>query len=580
MLRQMLAADELYPEDLDKLRATGFLARNWVLFNRNQWLDNVVEHVSKGLLGLTMNCAKCHEHKYDPIEQRDYFAMRAFFEPYHVRVDVVPGQPDLAVDGIPRVFDGLPEEPTYLFVLGQENRPDKTSSIAPRVPDVLEFADVVIEPVPLPLSAWQPERRPWVIGDLIAGAASEVDAAKAALREFEAHESDRSGAPDASAERRVAEAALELARAKKIRLERRAEALRASEPGRKPRSNQVIDAPEGAEREAAAAAVRAERQVAVAEAAKQVADAELALLRAKSAKARTAAEAELKKARESMAGARKRASSPVRGRDRYTRLSGAKWTPTRFVRSTKDDPEVRFVPRSTGRRTALARWITDRRHPLTARVAANHVWTRHMGEPIVASVFDFGHNGRRPSHPELLDWLAAELIESGWSLKHLHRCIVTSATYRRSSSTSDAESQRRPRSRQHLLVAADTDPPRVASRARLDPGSRRNPRPDARRTVRPTVATAHLDSPESLLLPLRQRPESVPHRVRRGSREGVLPATGEHRAAAGTGVDQQPTGPGRCPPDSEATRRRRRRPERSGVRATRFLRSARNHGER
>ena len=114
----MLAADELHPNDLDKLRATGFLARNYFLFNRNQWMDETVEHVSKGFLGLTMNCAKCHDHKYDPISQVDYYRMRAFFEPYHVRMDVVPGEPDLARDGIPRVFDGCLDVPTYLIRTG------------------------------------------------------------------------------------------------------------------------------------------------------------------------------------------------------------------------------------------------------------------------------------------------------------------------------------------------------------------------------------------------------------------------------------------------------------------------------
>ena len=72
-----LAADELHPDDPAKLRATGFLARNWFLFNRTPWLDETVEHVGKGLLGLTMNCSKCHAHKYDPIQQEDYYRFRA-----------------------------------------------------------------------------------------------------------------------------------------------------------------------------------------------------------------------------------------------------------------------------------------------------------------------------------------------------------------------------------------------------------------------------------------------------------------------------------------------------------------------
>lgn len=85
------------------------------------------------------------------------------------------------------------------------------------------------------------------------------------------------------------------------------------------------------------------------------------------------------------------------------------------------------------RRLALARWITDPANPLTARVMANRVWHYHFGTGLVDTPSDFGLNGGRPTHPELLDWLAAELVNSGWSLKHLHRTILLSATYRQSS---------------------------------------------------------------------------------------------------------------------------------------------------
>ena len=89
---------------------------------------------------------------------------------------------------------------------------------------------------------------------------------------------------------------------------------------------------------------------------------------------------------------------------------------------------------STGRRKALAEWMTSGDNPLTARVAVNHIWSRHFHSPLVATVTDFGRNGAKPTHPELLDWLAVELMDSGWSMKHLHRLIVTSAAYRRASS--------------------------------------------------------------------------------------------------------------------------------------------------
>lgn len=88
---------------------------------------------------------------------------------------------------------------------------------------------------------------------------------------------------------------------------------------------------------------------------------------------------------------------------------------------------------STGRRTALARWIASPKNPLTARVMVNRVWQQHFGRGLVATTSDFGHLGTPPSHPELLDWLACRFIEDGWSLKKLHRLILTSATYRQSS---------------------------------------------------------------------------------------------------------------------------------------------------
>jgi hypothetical protein len=92
-----------------------------------------------------------------------------------------------------------------------------------------------------------------------------------------------------------------------------------------------------------------------------------------------------------------------------------------------------YPAESTGRRLALAKWISAPENPLTARVAVNHVWARHFGRPLVGNMFDFGLNGHAPTNPALLDWLATELVNHGWSLKHLHRLIVTSDAYTRQS---------------------------------------------------------------------------------------------------------------------------------------------------
>ena len=94
---------------------------------------------------------------------------------------------------------------------------------------------------------------------------------------------------------------------------------------------------------------------------------------------------------------------------------------------------------SSGRRLALARWITDPKNPLTARVMVNRVWQHHFGRGIVTTTTDFGRAGMPPTHPQLLDWLASEFIEHGWSVKHLHRVILRSATYRQSSRTENPD---------------------------------------------------------------------------------------------------------------------------------------------
>jgi hypothetical protein len=88
---------------------------------------------------------------------------------------------------------------------------------------------------------------------------------------------------------------------------------------------------------------------------------------------------------------------------------------------------------TTGRRTALARWIASPDNPLTARVIVNRVWQQHFGRGLSASTSDLGHLGQPPTHPELLDWLASWFVREGWSLKKLHRLILTSATFRQAS---------------------------------------------------------------------------------------------------------------------------------------------------
>lgn len=105
--------------------------------------------------------------------------------------------------------------------------------------------------------------------------------------------------------------------------------------------------------------------------------------------------------------------------------------------------------KSTGRRLALARWLTQPDHPLTARVMVNRIWKHHFGRGIVTTLDNFGKTGAPPSHPELLDWLARHFVESGWSIKAMHRLMMTSTTYRQSSQIGEQQLKLDPAN--HLL---------------------------------------------------------------------------------------------------------------------------------
>ncbi len=103
--------------------------------------------------------------------------------------------------------------------------------------------------------------------------------------------------------------------------------------------------------------------------------------------------------------------------------------------SVTHTPVVEVYPEtSTGRRTAFAEWLVSRENPLPARVAVNHMWLRHFGKPLVATVTNFGRNGAKPTNQALLDWLAVDFMDNGWSMKKLHRTLLTSKAYRMVSS--------------------------------------------------------------------------------------------------------------------------------------------------
>src|SRR5262245_40041932 len=191
MIVEMLAGDEIAPTDLNTIRATGYLARSWYRFNRNAWLQETVEHAAAGFLGITLKCARCHGHKYDPIAQEEYYKFRAFFEPYDVRLDRAPGEPDLTKNGIPRAYDAEPREATtkepflpgiyaetYRFIRGDERNPDKEHPLLPGVPEILRSHGTEVQQVKLPLLASYPSLNPYVHEDLRKQARQEIEKAE------------------------------------------------------------------------------------------------------------------------------------------------------------------------------------------------------------------------------------------------------------------------------------------------------------------------------------------------------------------------------------------------------------------
>lgn len=469
MIVEMLAADEVAPTDPNTLRASGFLARNWYRFNRNVWMDDTVEHTAKAFLGTTLNCARCHDHMYDPILQTDYYQFRAIFEPYNVRADRVPGEADTKKDALTRVFDSEADKPTYLFARGNEAAPDKEHPLAPAVPAALGGDKLSFAPVSLPPTAYYPGLQSYVQQESLAEAQGAVDRAEAAmakstqlLAEARKKQSDAIAAraatpppkdapsaagaagtaPTASTEQKPANESNDTASGAVIA---QAEAgarlaeqvmLTAASALVSVRAKIAADRaafanpPEASAKDLARDASRAERILNAQQARQRVMQLEHDLTKAREITAEKEGEKKDEKNKNNVAAIEKNLADARKAHDTaQAALGQAGETYSRFGSV--------YPTTSTGRRTALARWIASKNNPLTARVAINQIWMRHFGAPLVASVFDFGLNGKRPTHPALLDWLAVELMDGGWHMKPIHRLIVTSTAYRLQSSSAD-----------------------------------------------------------------------------------------------------------------------------------------------
>ena len=400
MLVEMLAADEVAPEDAAAVRATGYLARNYHI-DRSQWMNNVVQHTSQAFMGITVGCAKCHDHMYDPISQRDYYAMRAIFEPYYVRTDHIPGVLDTMKNGIPRAYDRALNVDTWLLEAGDERRPLKDGAIPPGVPASLG-GSFRVKPVSLPRLASKPERRDFVRRDLLA--------------------KEEKAIADASSDE-----AVQAAQSRLAVLQKQFKIEDLEDNGGKESENWTAKAKRLVELQRQAAVADSRWQLATAEA--SVVTAETALAKVSADENKTAAS----KARQSLEAARR-----TRVAARKALAAAEKTLTTKLTTEYVARKQSVYPDKSNGRRLGFARWVTARENPLTARVAMNHIWLRHFGQAIVPTPNEFGGNGREPTHPALLDWLAAEFMARNWSMKSIHKLIVTSSTYRMASRTTAA----------------------------------------------------------------------------------------------------------------------------------------------
>jgi hypothetical protein len=421
MVKAMLAADEIAPLDDEAAVATGYLVRNWYALNPNEWMRANVEHTGKAFLGLTFNCAHCHDHKYDPITQADYFGFRAFFEPLYVRQDRWPGEADpgpfqdydysknrkVQRLGTVRVFDKDAAAKTWFYTGGDErNRLTNRPPVLPAMPEFLGGKSLRVASVSLPPTVSYPGAKPFIREAEV----KRVDDALAAAKQTAA--TNKTALTEARLATAEAERASVLARLAADEAKQGAPSIAPQEASD---TNTVARAASKAERTWKLAAAKEALLKAEADAA----NAKTAAADAKDDNAKADTKTALTKAETALTAAKKA-------------------VPDAEAALAKDSADyTAFSPvyprESTGRRKALAEWMTSRDNPLTARVAANHIWTRHFHSPLVPTVDNFGRSGAAPSHPELLDWLAAELMDSGWSMKHLHRLIVTSAAYRRES---------------------------------------------------------------------------------------------------------------------------------------------------
>ena len=394
-LLEQLAGDELADlssqavltrEAMDNLIATGFLRMvndetgnrltNFVS-HRIQVINEQIQIFSSSLLGLTMGCARCHNHKFDPIPQRDYYRLAALFKGAFDEHDWLP----------PAITDD-PNRP----MLAKETR-------------LLPF----FTPKANPFRLHEESSRRELHNSKVNG---EIESLQAALKQKA---------------KPVEERFINL------RLAELPEALRQD-------LREMLDTPPE-DRTPAQKELASKYEQGLKIRFSDLEEIDPDYRKASEATARKVKLLSVKLRPEPLIRALWDRGSPS---PTYILRRGDPMSPGRWVEPgvpavlTRGHSSLEITPpwegaQKTGRRLALARWLVGPDHPLTARVMVNRIWKHHFGRGIVSTLGNFGRTGARPTHPELLDWLALEFIRQDWSLKAMHRLIMTSATYRQSS---------------------------------------------------------------------------------------------------------------------------------------------------
>jgi len=380
-VREQLAGDEINADDPEMLVAVGFLRMGpWELTGmevakvaRQRFLDDVTNVVGQVFLGHTLRCASCHDHKFDPVPTRDYYAMQAVF----ATTQLAERQAAFLPEENTRGFD----ERKYL-----EQRREHYERI------LAELASRSVDAA----RTWYAEQG--------------FDVTKFEKAEAEA----RRNAKDA---RRLYE---------EIRSNLRRQGV--SEAQIPPRHAGFTPRDYGLERVARKGLERLrwrfERYEPVA----------LSVYSGRTPEM-SSVYAPLRMPKDRMEQGELERTCILAGGDPFSPTASVQPNVLSAANSLGAPQLAAFkIPDAIeGRRLALAEWITHPNNPLAARVLVNRVWQGHFGTPLAGNPNNFGATGKRPTHPELLDWLAATFIEEGWSLKSLHRRIMNSHAYRRSS---------------------------------------------------------------------------------------------------------------------------------------------------